>query len=106
MEAGEIMVESTCLPSCGRQDRNLTLVIRIGCERWWCSTHSLELDKIIQNRNGMLMSSHQDTRKNRMRLSTRLGSVAAIGFADDHGWTNHAFGLIVGIPYTVTNCAF
>ncbi len=50
----------------------------------------------------MLMSSPQDARKNRMRLGSRLGLVAAIGFSDDpgraqgvDGGTNHALGLVV-----------
>ena len=44
----------------------------------------------------MLTTSDQDARQNGVGLGTRLGSVAAIGLADDDGWSDHPFGLVIG----------
>ena len=44
----------------------------------------------------MLTTGHQDTRQNCMGNSAVFDTVAAIGFAGDHGWPQHAFGLIIG----------
>jgi hypothetical protein len=44
----------------------------------------------------MLTTSDQNARQNGVGLGTRLGPVAAIGFADDDGWSDHPFGLVIG----------
>ena len=56
----------------------------------------LELDEVVKDRNGLLMTSHEDTGKNGMSLSAILGPVATVRLTSDHGGSQHAFRQVVG----------
>ena len=60
------------------------------------SVRILKLDQVIEDGDGMLATGSQDTGKDGMGVGALAGTIAAIGFAGNDSWSEHAFGQIVG----------
>ncbi len=61
-----------------------------------CRAELLELDKVIKDRNGPLMTGNQNTGEDGMSYCPALRAVAAVGLASNDRRSKHAFSQVVG----------